>query len=57
MAYPVVKEIIMRFHEKMYFVFRNSPLREIHPHAQHVSEAAKAAVAQDKFWQMHDYLF
>ena len=54
MAYPVVKERMRRFDEKMYFVFRNFPLREIHPHAQHVGEAA---ATQDKFWQMHDYLF
>ena len=57
MAYPVVKEIMRRFDEKVYFVFRNFPLREIHPHAQHAAEAAEAASAQDKFWQMHDYLF
>ena len=57
-AYPVVKEIMGRFDEKIYFVFRNFPLREIHPHAQHAAEAAEAAsAAQDKFWQMHDYLF
>ena len=57
MAYPVVREIMRRFDEKLYFVFRNFPLREIHPHAQHAAEAVEAAAAQDKFWQMHDYLF
>ena len=57
MAYPVVKEIMRQFGEKLYFVFRNFPLREIHPHAQHAAEAAEAAATQDKFWQMHDYLF
>jgi hypothetical protein len=46
MAYPVVKERMRRFDEKMYFVFRNFPLREIHPHAQYVAEAA---ATQDKF--------
>ena len=57
MAYPIVKEIIRHFDEKIYFVFRNFPLNDIHPHAQHAAEAAEAAAAQDKFWQMHDYLF
>jgi protein-disulfide isomerase len=57
MAYPVVKEIMRRFGDKIYFVFRNFPLNDIHPHAQHAAEAAEAAAAQDKFWQMHDYLF
>jgi protein-disulfide isomerase len=57
MAYPIVKEIVKRFGDKVQFAFRNFPLNEIHPHAQHAAEAAEAAAAQDKFWQMHDYLF
>ena len=56
-AYPIVKEIMSQFADKIYFVFRNFPLNDIHPHAQHAAEAAEAAAAQDKFWQMHDYLF
>jgi len=56
-AYPVVKEIMKQFDERIYFVFRNFPLNDIHPHAQHAAEAAEAAAAQDKFWQMHNYLF
>jgi protein-disulfide isomerase len=56
MAYPIVKEI-MKFNNKVYFVFRNFPLNDIHPHAQHAAEASEVAAAQDKFWQMHDYLF
>jgi protein-disulfide isomerase len=58
MAYPIVKEIMREYDDnKICFVFRNFPLNDIHPHAQHASEAAEAAAAQDKFWQMHDYLF
>jgi len=58
MTYPVVKEIMREYGDKkICFVFRNFPLNDIHPHAQHAAEAAEAAAAQDKFWQMHDYLF
>jgi protein-disulfide isomerase len=57
MAYPIVKEIMRRFDDKVQVAFRNFPLNEIHPHAQHAAEAAEAAAAQDKFWQMLDYLF
>jgi protein-disulfide isomerase len=57
MAYPIVKEIMKKFNNKVYFVFRNFPLNDIHPNAQHSAEAAEAAAAQDKFWEMHDYLF
>jgi protein-disulfide isomerase len=57
MAYPIVKKIMRYMDDKIYFVFRNFPLNDIHPHAQHAAEAAEAAAAQDKFWEMHDYLF
>jgi Na+/H+ antiporter NhaA len=38
------------------FVWRHLPLTDVHPAAQLAAEAAEAAAAQDKFWQMHDYL-
>jgi protein-disulfide isomerase len=56
-AYPIVKEIIRRLGDSIRFVFRNFPLNEIHPHPEQAAEAAEAAGSQEKFWQMHDYLF
>jgi protein-disulfide isomerase len=41
-------------------VFRNFPLREIHPHARDAAEAAEAVYAlrgAEAFWLMHDGLF
>lgn len=46
MAYPIVKEIIRQFGDKIYFVFRNFPLNDIHPHAQAAAEASEAVAAQ-----------
>ena len=37
-------------------VWRNFPLTEIHPHAEQAAEAAEAAGAQGRFWEMHDTL-
>src|ERR1044072_5187955 len=56
-AHPIVKAVRARLGKMVRFVFRNFPLNEIHPHAEHAAEAAEAVAAQDKFWQMHDYLF
>jgi len=56
-AYPIVKEIQRRLGDRLRFVFRNFPLTQSHPHAEHAAEAAEAAAGQEKFWQMHDYLF
>jgi protein-disulfide isomerase len=38
-------------------VFRHYPLSGIHHHAQQAAEAAEAAAAQGKFWEMHTLLF
>ena len=56
-AYPIIKDVQERMGSRLRFVFRNFPLKEMHPHAQRAAEAAEAAGAQGKFWQMHDVLF
>jgi len=56
-AYPIVKEVQRRLGSKLRFVFRNFPLAESHPHAQHAAEAAEGAGAHGRFWEMHDALF
>jgi Na+/H+ antiporter NhaA len=54
-AEPVVRDLIGQFGE-LRFVFRHLPLTEVHSHAQLAAEAAEAAGAQGKFWEMHDLL-
>ena len=56
-AYPIVQAIQERFGDQLRFVFRNFPLTEIHPHAEHAAEAAEIAGTQGAFWEMHDQLF
>jgi protein-disulfide isomerase len=53
----VVAEIEGRFAGRLRFVFRQFPLRDIHPHAEAAAEAAEAASAQGRFWPMYDQLF
>ena len=56
-AYPLIKEIQARLGERLCFAFRNFPLVNAHPHAEHAAEAAEAAGMQGKFWEMHDTLY
>jgi protein-disulfide isomerase len=56
-AYPIIKNIQERLRHKLRFVFRNFPITQVHPHAQHSAEAAESAESQNKFWEMHDYLY
>ncbi len=46
-----------RLGDRASFTFRHFPLRHKHPHAQLAAEAAEAAGAQGRFWEMHDRLF
>src|SRR6266566_7014420 len=57
MAHPIVKRAQRELGNRLRFIFRNFPLAESHPHARLAAEAAEAAAAQGKFWEMHDMLF
>jgi protein-disulfide isomerase len=52
-----VKHLLDAFGEQIRFVFRHFPDAEAHPHAELAAEAAEAAAAQGKFWEMHELLF
>jgi protein-disulfide isomerase len=56
-AYPIMLDIQEYMGDRMRIVFRNFPVTTVHPDAQNAAEAAEAAGAQGKFWEMHDYLF
>ena len=56
-AHLVVKEIQQRLGKRLCFAFRNFPLINSHPHAERAAEAAEAAAAQGRFWEMHDLLY
>jgi len=54
--HPDMKKILSDYNGKIYFIYRHFPL-PIHKNAMKAGEAAEAAGAQGKFWQMHDRLF
>lgn len=55
-GWGILTELRERFGDKMRFVYRHVPSPD-HPHAYLAAEAAEAAGAQGKFWQMHDRLY
>jgi protein-disulfide isomerase len=56
-AYPTIKEVRKVLGDDLRFVFRHFPTVGAHPHSLRAAEAAEAAGAQGKFWEMHDQLF
>jgi NhaA family Na+:H+ antiporter len=56
-AHPQVETVRAAMGDDLAFVFRHFPLAEVHPFAEPAAEAAEAAGAQGRFWEMHDQLF
>ncbi|MGO9248127.1 MAG: Na+/H+ antiporter NhaA, partial [Solirubrobacteraceae bacterium] len=55
-AEPAIRELLADWGDDLRYVFRHLPLSDVHPWAQLAAEAAEAAGAQGKFWEMHDLL-
>ena len=56
-AHASVEQVRQVMGNDLCFVFRHFPLSQIHPHAYQAAEAAEAAGAQNRFWEMHHLLF
>ena len=54
--YPVVKEVVKEYGDRIEFVYRHFPLSQ-HKNALPAAYASEAAGKQNKFWEMHDVLF
>jgi protein-disulfide isomerase len=57
LAYSIVKAVQKHFGRDLRFVFRNSPLAQVHPNAESAAETAEWAASHRRFWEMHDALY
>jgi protein-disulfide isomerase len=56
-AYPLLKRLREELGDQIRLIYRHFPLNSVHPHASVAAQAAEAAGAQGKFWEMHSMLF
>jgi NhaA family Na+:H+ antiporter len=56
-VYPILYELKERMGNRLAYIYRHFPISRQHPNAQLAAEAAEAAAAQGKFWEMHHQLF
>jgi len=56
-ATGVIRDLRERLGDDLRYVFRHLPLTDVHEHADLAAQAAEAAGAQGRFWEMHDVLF
>jgi Na+/H+ antiporter NhaA len=52
----VIRSLLDSFGDDLRYAWRHLPLNDVHPNAQIAAEAAEAAGAQGRFWEMHDLL-
>ncbi len=56
-SWPQVESLLLKYPDKIRFIYRHFPLTSIHQHAVISAAAAEAAASQGKFWEYADILF
>ena len=51
---PALKDVLAKYKGKVKLAYRDFPLAPIHPNAEIAAEASRCALAQGKYWEMHD---
>lgn len=56
-AFPIVRELMAQYGDRMRFVYRDFPIASLHEQATKAAEAGECAHVQGKFWALHDKIF
>jgi len=52
-----LNELLKKYDGRVKLAYRDFPLSQIHEHAELAAEASHCALAQRKYWEMHDAMF
>ena len=55
--YPIVKQVVEKYGNRILYVYREFPLAQIHKNGDLAARAAEAAGLQGKYWEMLDQLY
>ena len=56
-TFPVIRELVAKYADRIQLIFRHFPNEEAHPDAGRAAVASECAKLQGKFWPFHDKLF
>ena len=54
---PPLNDVLAKYKGKVKLAYMDFPLSQIHLHAEMAAEASRCALAQGKYWEMHDAMF
>lgn len=54
---PVINKILKNYKDQVRFIYKDFPISSLHADAPMVSEAARCANEQNKFWEYHEIVF
>lgn len=54
---PTLQRLLEMYPNQVRLVYRDNPIDQLHPEARRVSEAARCANDQGRFWEFHDALY
>lgn len=54
---PLLKDVLGKYKGKVKLAYLDFPLSQIHRHAEMAAEASRCALAQGKYWEMHEAMF
>lgn len=52
-----LRALAREYGDQIHYVYRDFPLRDLHPQAQLAAEAGECAHDQNRFWEMHDKMY
>ncbi|MBI4281558.1 DsbA family protein [Candidatus Uhrbacteria bacterium] len=56
-AFPIVRELMASYGDRVRFIYRDFPITQVHDNAEKAAEAGECAHTQGKFWPLHDKIF
>src|SRR3989344_6324375 len=56
-AEPILRQVLDKYGQQIYFIYRDYPITSTHPEALAAAEAANCAAAQGQFWEYKEQLF